>query len=108
MTLTKDSPEVQDLLARIKEVVNTITGPVGNLWVNEDHQIEITYDQNPPTQELRDYRPGRYSLLVTCDILDTYGIAHSWHIHEGRDKTDRWWYLPGASSDDALLKVLHS
>jgi hypothetical protein len=63
--LTKNSPEVQNLLTRIQTTVPGITDRLGNLWDHHEKVgIEMTFDQEPPTELLREFRPGHYSLEV--------------------------------------------
>ena len=98
--LTKDSPEVQDLLSRIQDVVPGLTGPVGNLWEDRDTgylALEITYDQDAPTPELREFRPGHYGLLIE---YNPYGYTGGWEV---RDYGNGSWYIPATETDDALL-----
>lgn len=101
--LKKDSPEVQDLLNRIQQVVPGLTGPVGNLW---DHHIEVgiemTYDQEPPTAMLREFRPGHYGLVVLYDHEDKASPS----IWEVSDYGCGVWYIPFTPEDEPLLKAI--
>lgn len=89
--LTKNSPEVQSLLSRIQAVVPGITGPLSLLW---DHHaevgIEMTFDQEPPTEWLREFRPGHYSLIVLYVDVDTQHKL-GWLDHPYKDTPAPVW-----------------
>lgn len=119
--LTKNSPELQDLLSRIQQVVPGLTGPVSsspmNLWeykYNGHVGIEMVYDQEPPTAMLREFRPGHYSLIVVyLNGSSRMGLDHQDYDDETSPPT--WevsdygcgvWFIPITDNDNALLEAL--
>lgn len=107
--LTKDSPEVQDLLARIQQVVPGLTGPIGKLWdyhYNGYVGVEIVYDQEPPTSMLQEFRPGHYGLMVVYLVHEDHNDETSPPAWEVGDYGCGLWFIPVTDSDGALLKVI--
>lgn len=102
--ITKDSPQVQDLLHRIQQTVPDLTGSVGNLWVERvDGKVEvsITYDQDGPTETTHQHRPGRYSLVA---VFSPCQGCDGWEIHDYVDS--KWWYLPATQADAAIIQTV--